>query len=734
MVQLAGAVLLALGAVMLGLVATAGAAGSPQNGTELATLTAQTPFTAGTPFDSGQKIDVSVPANTVFDGSAYGNNTQGIKILECSAPNGVIPTSTTACDGNTVATEFPAPDGSFDWLNDNISGYPVYYLPDSNLGDSPSGPTCGNTAPTECILYIGNNQGDFTQPHVWSPPFFIHTDPNHDSGTVNPGDGSPPPVANVDATKSKVVAAPTTVTADGADLSTVTVTLLDSTGSVPVIGKTVAVSASTSTATVTPLSPVTDSSGAATFTVSDTVAEPVTLTAKDTTDSVTLATAPTVTFQAPAVSPTHSSVVVNPTTVPTGSTTITVTLSDQASSPQPIAGKAVTLSATGSAAISPTTPVVTDSSGTATFTATDSVTETVTFTATDTTDSVTIANTASATFGTLTVSATKSAVTVASPAPIGPTGTTATVTLLNGSGTPIPGKAVSLQPTAPDATLTIGGPQTTDVNGVASFSVRDTVTETVTLQATDTTDSITIQQEPSVTFAAAGPSASSSNMTAAATSVPADGETLTLITVTLNDQFDNPISGKTISLAGSPNGNVQVHPIAIGGSTPGVTNASGQAQFETDDTVAETVTFTATDTSDNNLVLSKTASITFTAGSAGSHGARVDGDGVAGEPAGRRVHAVDRHGDPGGLLLEPRGRADHHAGGANGSSKVSPSSGVTGATGQATFSVTDSTAEVVTYQATDPAAQREHGVRRRGRGDLRQPSRALRRRPRSARW
>jgi len=176
--------------VALAFASPAGATTAPDEGLEVATAQAQTPYTAGAPFDSGQKIDVSLGANTVFDGSVYSNNASAIKIVECAAPNGVVPTLPSACDGNTIGTDFPNSDGSFDYLNDNGSGYPVYYLPDSRIGDSPSGPKCGNTLATECILYIGNSQLDFTQPHVWSQPFLVNPDPT-DSGIVNPGDGTP---------------------------------------------------------------------------------------------------------------------------------------------------------------------------------------------------------------------------------------------------------------------------------------------------------------------------------------------------------------------------------------------------------------------------------------------------------------------------------------------------------------------------------------------------------------
>ena len=140
------------------------------------------------PFSSGQNINVVIPANDTFSSTdGLGNNTSNINILECSAPNGVIPTNPSACDGNTIQgnTILPATDGSFTYDN-----YTVYALPDSiSLGEGSSGPQCGDTAATECILYVGNNQGDFTKPHLWSQPFFVAA--NSDDGGENPGDGTP---------------------------------------------------------------------------------------------------------------------------------------------------------------------------------------------------------------------------------------------------------------------------------------------------------------------------------------------------------------------------------------------------------------------------------------------------------------------------------------------------------------------------------------------------------------
>jgi len=136
----------------------------------------------GVPFDSGQNINVVVPANGVFT-----STTTAIHIVECSAPNGVIPTLTSACDGNTINlnTAFPTATGAFTY-----NGFTVYALPDSvSLGEGTGGPVCGNTLATECILYIGPNQLDFTVPHLWSQPFLIKAN-GTDSG-ANPGDGTP---------------------------------------------------------------------------------------------------------------------------------------------------------------------------------------------------------------------------------------------------------------------------------------------------------------------------------------------------------------------------------------------------------------------------------------------------------------------------------------------------------------------------------------------------------------
>jgi hypothetical protein len=185
----AGAVGLLVAAVTLGVISVAGATG-PTEGTSVPDSAVPIgTITPGTPFSSGQAIDVVIPANSIF------SPTQNILIVECSAPNGVIPTLPSACNGDTIngPSIEPNADGSIDFQAATGSLYQVFATPDPAIGDTPTSPACGETAATECILYIGNNQNDFTKAHVWSQPFFIAPTPG-DTG-ANPGDGSAPTTA-----------------------------------------------------------------------------------------------------------------------------------------------------------------------------------------------------------------------------------------------------------------------------------------------------------------------------------------------------------------------------------------------------------------------------------------------------------------------------------------------------------------------------------------------------------
>jgi hypothetical protein len=715
--QRAGLALLAITAVTIGAVGIAGADAPTDGSIVPGSAVPLGSFAAGTPFSSGQAINVVVPANGVFTNAA-----QNVNIVECSAPNGVPPTDPNKCDGETIQgnTLQPNADGSLDYQAFTGAMYTVYALPDVlSLGEGTSSVTCGNTAATECILYIGVNQLDFTQPHVWSQPFAINA--NGDDLGENPGDGTlaaAPTTAS--ASESSVVASPATAVADGEDSSTVTVTLLGDVGSatgLPVPGKTVTLTGSAGTmSTITPnLTPnITNAKGQATFIVTDSNAESVTYTANDSTDDVTPSSSssqPSVNFAAPVVGTAHSTVTASSATVPTagGSTTITVTLRDQAADPQPVAGKDVSLAGTGgSVSITPSTPgdTTTDGSGAVTFTATDTAAQSVTFTATDVTDGITLTSTVSVTFGSLVVSPTVSTISASSPAQSGSTqGSQVVVTLLTADNEPVAGKLVTLGFGTSSAMTSDPNPATTDSSGKATFVVTDSVVETVTLTATDTTDAIALtpSSPATVVFAPPGPSATTSTVVAQSATSVADEQTTSEIIVTVKDQFGHPLSGKLVHLTPDSGSSAEVHP-TTGGDTSvpaGTTDSTGEADFQAIDSVAETVTFTATDATDDALMITQTATIVYLAGAAAPMSrfstvvpspANPPPDGTT--PTTITVTLTDILGNPvSGSTISLKAL--------NGSSNITTVTPKTDTNGEATFTATDASTEVVSYQATD---------------------------------
>ena len=306
--------------------------------------------------------------------------------------------------------------------------------------------------------------------------------------------------AAVSAANSTVEASPASVIADGSTTSTVTVTVKDS-SSTAISGKTVTLASSRgATDTISGASGVSSASGVVTFTVkSTTVGTPV---LSATADSVAITQTATVTFTAGAVSAGTSTVGAAPATVPadgSAATTVTVTLLDANSNP--VTGKTVSLVSCRltddaiSAASGPS-----DAAGVVTFTVTSLTAGSSVFTATG--DSVALSTTPGVTF--TAVSAANSTV-VATPASVaadGITTSTITVTLKDASGNPFAGKAVSLAHTSGPGTpviATVSG--TTSASGVATFTVKSATVGADVFTATDTTDSVTLTQTATVTFA-----------------------------------------------------------------------------------------------------------------------------------------------------------------------------------------------------------------------------------------
>jgi hypothetical protein len=114
----------------------------------------------------GQTITISVGANSHFAPNS------SIKILQCADPGGGasgLPKSIANCDGNTIqaGTLVVARNGSF-----TQKGYVIYRLPSAQLAEVSSGaPVCNATH--ACVLYIGQNQEDFTKPKVFSASFTV---------------------------------------------------------------------------------------------------------------------------------------------------------------------------------------------------------------------------------------------------------------------------------------------------------------------------------------------------------------------------------------------------------------------------------------------------------------------------------------------------------------------------------------------------------------------------------
>lgn len=681
-------------------------------------------FTAGSPFDSGQQINVVIPPNLVLAAN------QKVFVLECAAPGGAVPVTVNSCDGNTGysgGTITANVDGSVDVINTSTNSgipYVVYALPDHvSLGEPVNNlPTCGLGTANECVLYIGQGGGSdigLSAPHFFSQPFQVHPDAS-DSGVLKPGDGSPLVATAVSSTLSTVTPATQGATADGVDSATVTVTLKDQ-NSITVVGKTVTLVGASGHATVVPAqsgSNVTNASGQATFTVKDATAETVVLHASDATDSVGVTPSAQVTFATSTVSQSSSSVSADPSNVPADGTTpstVTVTLRDHGvnGSSAPLVGRTIQLTAlSGSSTIAPSAAGsdVTNANGNATFSVTDAIAQSIVYQATDSTDSVVLTKTASVLFGAaLSVSTSASTVTASpSPAQTGSAGTDITVTLLADNGTTaISGKTVLLSIQSPSGHAGIVGAASvvTDIYGHSQFQVTDTTAESVTVTATDTSDSsLVLSSKPVVVFAIPPPptiSPTLSTVVISGSPGPANGFNEAIAGVTILDTNHDPISGVTVTITTSPPQNVSVN--AVGGINK--TDGLGTVQFGVRDTAAETVTVTIVA---NGVTLTAAPTVSFVAGAPDANKStvsaapsQVPADGSTASTV--TVTLTDYFGNPEAgrtITLNPSA----------GSSVITPVQvtpvvlpGVTNTAGKAEFSATDSTTEVVSYIASEPS-------------------------------
>jgi adhesin/invasin len=309
---------------------------------------------------------------------------------------------------------------------------------------------------------------------------------------------------STEAQQSSVTINPITTPADG-PAATLTVVARNGLGQ-PLAGEAIVVKGATTTTTVTPLltGGLTNSLGVAQFSVSDTAIETETLSACDTTVSATctqasgalLSQTATIAFSASEANesgmtsllstlPAFASGCTIPA-LPTWicpTTTVTVTLRNAGGAV--VAGHVVSLSSTSKTVLISPVTATTNSLGEATFTIGDSVVESgVVFTALDRTTGSVVVKTVSVSFTANEANQSTITGTPNSGAAIW----TITVTLLDQNDHPLVGKRVTLTTGSPYTyvtTLTKG--LVTNAAGQIQFQVQDTMTQVLSVTATDNT-------------------------------------------------------------------------------------------------------------------------------------------------------------------------------------------------------------------------------------------------------
>ncbi|WP_027087999.1 Ig-like domain-containing protein [Cohnella panacarvi] len=408
-----------------------------------------------------------------------------------------------------------------------------------------------------------------------------------------------------DAAQSTVTVSQASVTANWSASSTLTVTIKDANDN-PIPGHAVNLTQGSGSSGIFAVDSTTNANGQAVFTLRSTKAEAVTYTAVDTTTDMTVTQTASVTFTPGAANAAHSTLAASEASAEangTSSSTLTVAIKDV--NDNPLSGHAISLTQGGGSSVITAVDDTTDADGQAVFAVSSTKAEAVTYTAVDTTAGVTVTQTASVTFTPGAASAAQStlAASVASVTADGTSGSTLTVTIKDANDNPITGHAVSLTQGSGSSVVTAVNP-TTDADGQAVFTVTNTKAEAVTYIAEDTTDNVTVTQTASVTFNPGAADAALSTLTASQASVTADGAASSTLTVTITDANDNPITGHTISLTQGSGSSV----ITAVNST---TDADGQAVFTVTNARAETVTYTAEDTTDN-VTIDQTAQVAFT--------------------------------------------------------------------------------------------------------------------------
>ena len=201
------------------------------------------------------------------------------------------------------------------------------------------------------------------------------------------------------------------------------------------------------------------------------------------------------------------------------------------------------------------------------------------------------------------------------------------------SGSFSPSQLVFTTQTSLTSTLTVTTTPTTPVGTQSGINISATGSDGCSGTHTTTTTFVV----------SAGPvTAGNSTVSASPTSVVADGATLSTITVTLKDANNNPVSGKTVTLAqGGGSSTIS--------AASGLSNSSGVVTFTVKDSKAEAVTYTATDTTDS-VPITQTATVTFTASKLAITSVNGGANPTAGTAFSVVVQAQDANGNPANVV------------------------------------------------------------------------------------
>jgi hypothetical protein len=406
--------------------------------------------------------------------------------------------------------------------------------------------------------------------------------------TVVPGE--------VSVSQSTIVAAPDTVTASsGTSVDTLTITAKDDQGNV--IPGVPVVLASSGSANVFGQPPVTDANGIAQGTLRSTVAERKIVSA--TIDGTGIDRVDTITVKAAAAA--GLAFVVQPSNAIAGvamSPTVQVEIRDAFANRVTSAANPITLALNMNLASLTGNGPIAALNGLATFPALTVNTGATGYTLAA--SSTGLSGTVSGTFNVSTgvVSASQSTVAVSPASIVAGGGSSAiTVTVRDGSGTPLPGVTVTLSASGSNTIVQPAG--LTNASGVASGSLSSTSAGVKTVTAT--ASGVVINQKPTITVTAAAISASQSTVQAIPTTVVVNSPSS--IAVTAKDQFGNPVSGASVQLVASGSGVTLTQPSTV-------TDATGVATGSVKASNTGTVTVSATA---GGVALTQTASVTIEA-------------------------------------------------------------------------------------------------------------------------